>query len=97
MGRMTPARRDRRRVASLVRDHLVVDHLSAKWSRYGYLSWREAGTCLVAIPTSARSPKRFASAPIRATIIAYWSSAFWIGLAALSVSLLAAGRQKPVQ
>ena len=58
---------------------------------YGYLSWPEAGRCLVSdndICTLAKSlclgahPRAFA---------AYWTVAFWIGAALLSLSLWVGG------
>ena len=64
---------------------------------YGYLSWREAGTCLVGSSDICTLAKALCLGAHPRLIVAYWSSAFWIGLAALSVSFLAAGRQKAVQ
>lgn len=64
---------------------------------YGYLSWREAGSCLVGSSDICTLAKALCLGAHPRLIVAYWSSAFWIGLAALSVSFLAAGRQKGVQ
>jgi hypothetical protein len=64
---------------------------------YGYLSWREAGACLVGSSDICTLAKALCLGVHPRLIVAYWSSAFWIGLAALSFSFLAAGRQKAVQ
>jgi hypothetical protein len=64
---------------------------------YGYLSWREAGGCLVGSSDICTLAKALCRGAHPRLIVAYWSSAFWIGLAALSVSFLTAGRQKAVQ
>lgn len=63
---------------------------------YGYLSWREAGACLVGNSDICALAKALCFGTHPRLIIAYWSSAFWVALAVLSVSLLAAGRAKAV-
>ena len=79
------------------RGRLVVDHL-----RRGdplRLSCRggrpAAASCRT--PTSARSPRRFASARIHACLVAYWASVFWLGVIVLSASLLASERARVAQ
>jgi hypothetical protein len=62
---------------------------------YGYLSWREAGACLVGSSGICTLAKALCLGAHPRLIVAYWSSFFWIGLAVVSVSLLAGGRTVP--
>ncbi len=55
---------------------------------YGYLSWREAGRCLVNDSDLCGLAKALCLGSHPRNFIAYWASAFWIGLGVLSVSLL---------
>ena len=64
---------------------------------YGYLSWREAGACLVGNSDICTLAKALCLGAHPRLIIAYWSSAFWIGMAVLSASLLTAGRPRAVE
>ena len=57
--------------------------------RYGYLSWREAGQCLVRDSDICALAKVLCLGAHPRIVIAYWASAFWIGLGVLSLSLLA--------
>lgn len=63
---------------------------------YGYLSWREAGGCLVRNSDICSLATALCLGSHPRILIAYWASAFWLGLAALSASLLTAGRAKAV-
>jgi len=60
--------------------------------RYGYLSWREAGRCLVSDSEICALAKVLCLGAHPRLLIAYWTSAFWIGVGVLSVSLLAPRR-----
>jgi hypothetical protein len=64
---------------------------------YGYLSWPEAGACLIQNSDICALAKALCLGAHPRLVIAYWSSAFWIGVAALSASLLAAGRTRTVE
>jgi hypothetical protein len=55
---------------------------------YGYLSWREAGGCLVHNSDICTLAKALCLGSHPRALIAYWTSAFWLGLIVLSVSLL---------
>jgi len=57
--------------------------------RYGYLSWREAGQCLVRDSDICALAKVLCLGAHPRIVIAYWTSAFWLGLGVLSLSLLA--------
>jgi hypothetical protein len=61
---------------------------------YGYLSWREAGDCLVRNSDVCSLATALCLGSHPRLLIAYWSSALWLGLIAVSVSLLMAGRPK---
>jgi hypothetical protein len=63
---------------------------------FGYLSWREAGDCLVRSSDICSLAKALCLGSHPRVLIAYWSSAFWLGLTILSISLLTAGRTKAV-
>jgi hypothetical protein len=55
---------------------------------YGYLSWREASSCLVHNSDICTLAKALCLGSHPRALIAYWTSAFWLGLIVLSVSLL---------
>ena len=61
---------------------------------YGYLSWREAGVCLIGNSEICTLAKALCFGAHPRFVIAYWSSAFWVALAILSASLLTAGRME---
>jgi hypothetical protein len=61
---------------------------------YGYLSWREAGDCLVRSTDTCSLATALCLGSHPRFLIAYWSSAFWLGLIAVSASLLTAGHAK---
>jgi len=63
---------------------------------YGYLSWREAGDCLVRNSDLCSLATALCLGSHPRLLIAYWSSALWFGLIAFSTSLLIAGRAKVV-
>jgi len=56
--------------------------------RYGYLSWAEAGRCLVRDSDICALAKVLCLGSHPRTLIAYWTSAFWVGLGVVSLSLL---------
>ncbi|RBP17606.1 hypothetical protein DFR50_10298 [Roseiarcus fermentans] len=56
--------------------------------RYGYLSWNEAGRCLVSDSDLCTLARVLCLGAHPRIAIGYWTSAFWIGLAVLSVSVL---------
>ena len=56
--------------------------------RYGYLSWGEAGRCLVHNSDICGLAKALCLGSHPRTVIAYWTSAFWLGVGVLSLSLL---------
>ena len=56
--------------------------------RYGYLSWNEAGRCLIHDSDICALAKVLCLGSHPRAILAYWTSAFWIGLGILSLSLL---------
>ncbi len=60
--------------------------------KYGYLSWRETRDCLVwnSDICSLATAHCLGSHP--RILVSYWSSALWLGLVAVSASLLLAGR-----
>jgi hypothetical protein len=64
---------------------------------YGYLSWRDAGACPVGNSDICTLAKALCLGAHPRLIIAYWSSAFWIGTAVLSASLQTAGRARAVE
>jgi hypothetical protein len=63
---------------------------------YGYLSWREAADCLVLNSDICSLATALCLGSHPRLLVAYWSSAFWLGLIAVSVSLLLAGRTKAI-
>jgi hypothetical protein len=64
---------------------------------YGYLSWREAGACLVGNSDICALAKALCFGAHPRLMITYWSSSFWIGLAVLAASLLTAGGARAVE
>jgi hypothetical protein len=64
--------------------------------QYGYLSWREAGDCLVRNSDICSLAKALCLGSHPRVLIAYWTSTFWLGLIVLSISLLIGGRTKAV-
>ena len=62
--------------------------------RYGYLSWFEAGNCLVQNSDTCSLANALCLGSHPRTLIAYWTSAFWLGVVFVSASLLTAGRSK---
>jgi hypothetical protein len=60
--------------------------------KYGYLSWREAGNCLVWNSDICSLATALCLGSHPRTLMSYWSSAFWLGLIAVSASLLLVGR-----
>jgi len=63
---------------------------------YGYLSWREAGGCLVRNSDLCSLATALCLGSHPRLLVAYWSSALWLGLIAVFASLLLAGRAKAV-
>jgi hypothetical protein len=59
-----------------------------------YLSWGEAGVCLVGNAGIRALAKSLRLGAHPRQLAAYWSSAFWIGLAVLSGGFLTAGRAR---
>jgi hypothetical protein len=64
---------------------------------YGYLSWRDAGVCLVGNSDICALAKALCFGAHPRLLIAYWSSAFWIGLVVLSASLFTAGHARAIE
>jgi hypothetical protein len=62
--------------------------------RYGYLSWAEAGQCLVRDSDLCGLAKVLCLGSHPRSLIAYWTSAFWLGLGALSLSLMIPQRRR---
>jgi hypothetical protein len=60
--------------------------------KYDYLSWREALNCLVWHSDVCSLATALCLGSHPRVLINYWSSAFWIGLTALSTSLFLTGR-----
>jgi len=60
--------------------------------KYGYLSWREACDCLVWNSDICSLAKALCLGSHPRVLVSYWSSALWLGLIAVSASLLLAGR-----
>lgn len=55
---------------------------------YGYLSWPEAGRCLLHDSDICTLAKALCLGSHPRIFLTYWTSAFWSGLALLSMSLL---------
>jgi hypothetical protein len=61
---------------------------------YGYLSWREASGCLVLNSDLCSLATALCIGSHPRLLVVYWSSALWLGLIAVSASLLTAGRAR---
>ena len=61
---------------------------------YGYLSWGEAGRCLVHDSDICSLARVLCLGSHPRILIAYWTSAFWLGVGLLSLSLLAPLRRR---
>ena len=61
---------------------------------YGYLSWREAGGCLVANSDLCSLAKALCLGSHPRLLLAYWASVFWAGASLLSASLLTLERTR---
>ena len=66
-------------------------------ARYGYLSWREAGRCLVHDSDICTLARALCLGSHPRTLVAYWTSAFWLGFGVLSISLLTAQSRREAQ
>jgi hypothetical protein len=55
---------------------------------YGYLSWTEAGRCLIHDSDICALAKMLCLGSHPRSLVTYWTSAFWLGLGIVSVSLL---------
>jgi hypothetical protein len=64
---------------------------------YGYLSWREAGGCLVQNSDICSLAKALCLGSHPRVLLAYWASVFWLGVIVLSASLLASERARVAQ
>jgi hypothetical protein len=79
---------------------IVVAALSWWWItygevvKYGYLSWREASDCLVWNSDICSLATALCLGSHPRALLSYWSSTLWLGLIAISASLLLAGRTK---
>ena len=65
--------------------------------RFGDLSWREAGGCLVQNSDICSLAKALCLGSHPRLLIAYWASVFWLGIIVLSASLLTSERAKVAQ
>lgn len=61
--------------------------------RYNYISAEEAGACLLGDSDICRLARALCRGAHPVSVVAYRAAAFWIGLAALSASLMAPGRR----
>ena len=64
--------------------------------KYGYLSWREASHCLVLSSDTCSLATALCLGSHPRVLVSYWSSALWLGLIAVSASLLLAGHAAAV-
>jgi hypothetical protein len=64
---------------------------------YGYLSWKEAGSCLVQNSDLCSLAKALCLGAHPRFVVAYWASVFWIGVIALSASLMTSERARVAQ
>ena len=87
-------------IAMLALGALVVAASAAWWwitygdvIRYNYISVSEAGVCLLGDSEICRLARALCRGAHPVTIAAYRAATFWIGVAALSASLLAPGRR----
>jgi hypothetical protein len=55
---------------------------------FGYLSWREAGSCLLSDNDICSLAKALCLGAHPRLFVAYWSAAFWTSLGLLSLSLI---------
>ena len=55
---------------------------------YGYLTWPAAGRCLISDNDICMLAKSLCVQSHPRLLISYWTAAFWIGFALLSLSLL---------
>jgi hypothetical protein len=55
---------------------------------YGYLSWTEAGRCLVHDSDICALAKMLCLGSHPRSLVTYWTSTFWLGLGIVSISLL---------
>jgi hypothetical protein len=65
--------------------------------RFGYLSWREAGGCLVQNSDVCSLAKALCLGSHPRFLIAYGASVFWLGVIAVSASVLTSERTKVAQ
>ena len=65
--------------------------------RFGYLSWHEAGGCLVQNSDICSLAKALCLGSHPRFLIAYWASVFWLGIIVLSASLLTSERARVAQ
>jgi hypothetical protein len=65
--------------------------------RFGYLSLPEAGACLVRNSDICSLAKALCLGSHPRLLIAYWTSAFWVGVAAFSISLITLERARVAQ
>ena len=74
---------------------VVVTALGWWWTTFGdvvlsgYLSWVEAGRCLVSDSDICALAKVLCLGAHPRSLIAYWTGAFWIGAGAVSLGLVA--------
>jgi len=61
---------------------------------FGYLAWREAAGCLVQNSDICSLAKALCLGSHPRVLVAYWTSAFWLGVIVLSASLLTSQRTK---
>jgi hypothetical protein len=64
---------------------------------YGYLSWTEAGRCLVHDSDICALAKTLCLGSHPRSLVAYWTSAFWLGLGVVSIGLLAPQMHREVR
>jgi hypothetical protein len=64
---------------------------------YGYLSWREAGGCLVQNSDICSLAETLCLGSHPRILVAYWTSAFWLGAIVFSSSLLIPERVRTTQ
>ena len=65
--------------------------------RYGYLSWPEAGSCLVQNSDICSLAQALCLGSHPRLLVAYWASVFWLGVIVLSSSLLTSERARIAQ
>lgn len=62
--------------------------------QYDYISAREAGTCLVGDSDICRLARALCRGAHPTALIAYRAAAFWIGVTAVSASLMVSGGRR---